>query len=222
VPAGRWQHSARFDQHPARFTAVGHTASVHGHHLVTIVPLRVRGLKTCGTIAPRQISGGEGSMAMATPEPRERLPHEHELAMRAGAHRTCPPWQRLIQLGSGTRTLRMVRGPHRVSPSALLAHHAMAWPACVDASSLCDTRREPMRIGLRSRPVPGYGPAKLETSLQAWTNCRERFSGAGVLGKWGHCRAPGNRPFFRRLAGAEDTAGTTCGKPRTNNLTTRD
>jgi hypothetical protein len=112
VPAGRLRHLSRFDQTPARFTAIAYAAGVHGHHLVKIIPLRMRGLKTFGT--------------MATPKPGGRLPHEHELAMRAGAHRTYTPWQGLAQSGSGTRALRMVRGPHGVSLSVLLGPHRVA------------------------------------------------------------------------------------------------
>jgi hypothetical protein len=52
MPASRFLHASRFDQTPARFTAVGDAAGVHEPHLVKIVPLRVRGLKTFWTIAP--------------------------------------------------------------------------------------------------------------------------------------------------------------------------
>ncbi len=53
-------HSPRFDHTPARFAAVVHTVGVHGHHLFKVIPLRVRGLKTFWTIAPREVSGFDG------------------------------------------------------------------------------------------------------------------------------------------------------------------
>ena len=52
--------SWRFDPTPARFAAVVHTVGVHGHHLFKVIPLRVRGLKTFWTIAPREVSGFDG------------------------------------------------------------------------------------------------------------------------------------------------------------------
>src|SRR4030095_8569825 len=79
-------HLPRFDETPARFTAVGDASGVREPHLVKIVPLRVCGLNTCWTIAPRQVLRGERQMAVSTSEPRVRLPHEHQLAMRAGVH----------------------------------------------------------------------------------------------------------------------------------------
>jgi len=86
TPVCPFLHSARFDQTPARFTAVGDASGVREPHLVKIVSLRVCGLKTFWTIAPRQVPRCESQMAVATPEPRVRLPHEHKLAMWAGAH----------------------------------------------------------------------------------------------------------------------------------------
>ena len=46
IPVCPFLHSSRFDQTPARFTAVGDASGVRELYLVKIVPLRVRGLKT--------------------------------------------------------------------------------------------------------------------------------------------------------------------------------
>jgi hypothetical protein len=58
--SGRWLRSSCFDHTPARFTAVVHDTGINRHHLVKIIPLRVRGLKTFGTIARRKVSGFDG------------------------------------------------------------------------------------------------------------------------------------------------------------------
>src|SRR5712691_1736729 len=90
-PAGGLLHASHGDQTPTGFTAVGDAAGVRQPHLVKIVPLRVCRFKTFRTITTSQIHSGDGQMAVATAEPGGCLPHEHELVMRAGAHRMCPP-----------------------------------------------------------------------------------------------------------------------------------
>src|SRR5215510_522028 len=55
-PSGRLPRSPCFDHTPARFTAVVYDTGISRHHLVKIVSLRVRGLKTFGTIARKKVS----------------------------------------------------------------------------------------------------------------------------------------------------------------------
>src|SRR5438445_11389800 len=87
MPAGHLLHASHGDQTPTGFTAVRDAAGVRQPHLVKIVPLRVCRGKTFGTITPSQVRRGDGQMAVATAELGVCLPHKHELAMRAGAHR---------------------------------------------------------------------------------------------------------------------------------------
>ena len=76
------------DNHPALFTAVSDYASFHSLEFFEIISLRVGGLKTFWTIAIWQVGGVDGQMAMATPYPVVLCRQEHELAMRAGGHRS--------------------------------------------------------------------------------------------------------------------------------------
>ena len=155
-------HASRVDHTSTRFAAVGYAAGVYGHDLVKIIPLRVRGLKTFGTIAPRQVRSGEGQIAVATPAPGGRLPHEYQLAMRASTQRMGPPREGLARSGAGSRALRTERGRHRGRPCALLDQHGVA-----------DLRGRVVALphasgalgrGLQRRPFPVHAPDTLERS----------------------------------------------------------
>jgi hypothetical protein len=67
-------------------------------------------------------------MAMATAEPGVGLAHEHQLAMRAGAHRMRPPQSALTRLDSGPCAFRTGRKLHGVRPFALLGQYHAAGP----------------------------------------------------------------------------------------------
>ena len=128
MPAGRLLHASHDDQTPTGFTAVGDAAGVRQPHLVKIVPLRVRRFKTFGTITPRQVRRGDGQMAVATAEPGVCLAHEHQVAMRAGAHRMGPPQSALTRLDSGPGASRTGQQLHGVRPFALLGQYHTAGP----------------------------------------------------------------------------------------------